>query len=690
MFKFSFEWLKDYCDFDISPKEAFDILNLQGFEFQGKEHINSDIVTAIEVKANRPDMLYHMGIAREINAYKNKKLPCVPRSDMLVDNKNFPVKINVKDPKICKRYCAVILEGIDNKAVLPEYITNRLSAMGINSVNPVVDIANYVMLDMGQPLHSYDFSKISGSELNISKSKSDLKITTLGEKEDSIPSGSIMISDSEHTLCVAGIIGTNFATVTSDTQKIVLESAVFNEVDVRITSRASKISTPSSFRFERGVNADATKDILSVCAEMILKICGGKLLSPAFDYYPNEEAPKEISLDLKRVNLLLGTSLTAKQVVSYLEKYEFKCTIISDEVINVVSPRYRLDILQEADLIEEIARMYGYDNIPAVMPTTRIGYTKNEVWNNKDKIRDILIGLNFSEVINYSFIPFDTMERLGISRGDDMYSDILLQNPISNAYSLMRPTLVYSLLNSLAYNYSIKNTNLALFELGRTYFRNDKFSTGCEEKEMCGFAISGVRIPRGWGNSKDIKYNYYDIISYLDILMSSFGNKFELKAVNYNFFESGSGYEIFLEDTKVGVLGKIDKKCFGFIKNLKLVKDDIFYCEFRVDKVNYKSKKLKFESKYPPVNRLYNFVQNKNITAEEVIASIKSVSEMVKDITVKDIYHDKNMGDNEHAVLYEINYCSKFSTLTLEAIEDIENEFMPIIESKFGLKLKDN
>ena len=688
MFKFSFEWLKDYCGSDISTDQVFSILNLQGFEFQGKQHVNDDIITAIEVKANRPDMLSHMGIAREINAYRNKKLPSIPKSCLKIDNEKFPVKINVKDPEICKRYCAVVLKGLNNRVALPEYITERLFAMGINSVNPIVDIANYVMLDMGQPLHSYDFSKISDLELNIEKSTSELKVTTLGEKEENIKAGSIIISDSKRPLCVAGIIGTNFATVTAETSEIVLESAVFDEVSVRVTSRSARISTPSSFRFERGINISSTKDVLDCCVKMILEICGGELVPTGFDYYPDPKSPKALELNISRANLLLGTSLTAEEIISYLEKYEFKCKAISKDMVEVTPPSYRLDILRDVDLIEEIARMYGYDNIPAVMPKTRVGYIKNKVWSNKDKIRDILVGLNFSEVINYSFIPSDTMKLLGITEEDDMYSDINLQNPLSNAYSLMRPTLLYSLVNSLAYNYSVKNTDLALFELGRTYFRNKNFSTGCEEKEMCGFITSGVRIPRGWGNSKDIKYNYYDTISYLDIIMDSFGKKFELKSLDYKFFESGSGYGIFLNGVKMGILGKINKKCFGFIKNLKLVKDEVFYCEFQVDNIDFECKKLKFESKYPPVNRLYNFIQSKNVTAGEVIEVIRSVSDIITGVTVKDIYFDKNVPSDDHAVLYEVNYCSKFETLTLEGIEDIENKFIPLLSSKFNIQLK--
>lgn len=688
MFKFSFEWLKDYCGKEITPEEIFSILNIQGFEFQGKEEIGNDIVTAIEVKANRPDMLSHIGIAREIKAYKNELLPEIPKSSIKIDNNKFPVKINVEDNKICRRFCGITLKNINNKCETPDYIKTRLEALGINLVNPVVDIANYVMIDMGQPMHSYDISKIEGQELNIKKCNENTKVTTLAEKEAEIKKGDIVISDINKPLCLAGVIGMEDASVTSESKDIMLEAAIFDEVSVRLTSRAIKISTPSSFRFERGVNCESTLDILYQCAKMIQEVCGGEIQSEAFDYYPEKRVIDEIELSTSRTNTLLGTDLSSEQIIKYLEKYGFEFKNISDDSMKVIVPSYRLDVKKEVDLIEEVARAHGYDNIPIKMPVIATSYNRNKVWSNMDKIRNILSGLNFSETINYSFIPSDTMEALGIDKDEDIYSDVMLENPIAGAYSLMRPTLVYSLLNCLAYNYSIRNTDLALFELGRTFFKDSSYDTGCREVDTCGFIFSGTRIPKGWNCDKDVKYNYYDLLSYTNILMNSFGENFELKSQEYKFCELGTSYEIIVNNKKVGFIGELNKKSFGLIKNAKLIKDKIFYCEFYIDALSEKSKKLGFESKYPPIKRLYNFVYDKSISSEKIINTIKSSSDIIRNILVKDIYIDKNMQENTHAVLYEVTYCSNTETLTSEIIEKIENDLIKSLENKFGAILK--
>lgn len=688
MFKFSFEWLKDYCDKNITPEEVFRILNLQGFEFQGKEKHGEDIITAIEVKANRPDMLSHIGIAREINAYQNKPLPFIPQVSPKNKNETFPIKININGEKICKRFCSVLIRDVDNRVNTPEYIKNRLKALGINCVNPVVDILNYVMLDMGQPMHSYDVDKIVGSELNVEKATSKFKIKTLGDTEEEIKEGDIIISDREKTLCVAGIIGTDVATVTSESKNIMLEAAVFDEVSVRLTSRALKISTPSSFRLERGVDSESTLDILYVCANMIKEICGGNISSEYFDACTKNQKNNSIKLSLKNTNSLLGTSLNRESVKNYLEKYGFRCKELLDNNLEVNVPSYRLDVKKEVDLIEEVARIHGYDNIPLEMPTIKTSYNKNSIWTAMDHIRRILIGLKFSETINYSFIPNNTMELLGIENTDSIYSDVVLQNPISNAYSLMRPTLVYSLVNCLAYNYSVRNTDLALFEIGRTYFKDKSIDTGCKERDTCGMIMSGIRIPKGWGCEKEVKYSYYDLLSYLEVITNSFGLEIKLEKIDYKFCEIGSSYKILYNGERIGFIGEINKKCFGFVKNAKLIKDKIFYCEFYIDKFKFENKKLKFESKYPPVRRLYNFIHSKNVSAKEIEDTIRASSEIIREVTVKDIYFDKNMSSNEHAVLYEINYCSKFNTLTLEEIEKVESKFLKVLSEKFGAVLK--
>lgn len=687
MFKFSLKWLRDYCGKDISFDEIIKKLRIQGFEFQGSQEINDDVVTAIEVKANRPDMLSHIGIAREIRAFDGLNIPSVPKTSVKPNNDLFPLKIKVNGD-VCKRFSAVKLSDIDSSVKTPEYISERLEVMGINSINAVVDICNYVMLDLGQPMHCYDFDKLTKKELAVDKLEDNRTVITFSGEEVKLKPGDIVISEGNEIKCVAGIIGTDSAAVSKKTQNLILESSVFDEVSVRLASRRLKISTPSSFRFERGVDSRASFDILFKCAEMIVDVCGGKIEESAFDFYTSKEENEYLNLDVKHNNSLLGVELSEKQIIDCLEKYNFKCLKETEGILKVTIPSYRLDVKQEVDLIEEVARIYGYDNIEPVMPTIRTQYNKNDVWEKSETLRKTLIGLGFNETINYSFIPQDSMELFKISPNEALYSDIILQNPIAGAYSLMRPTMVYSLLNCLAYNYSIGNSNIGIFELGKVYFKNSDFETGCEEKDICAFMMSGIRISRGFGCDKDIKYTYYDMLNILKVIFDEFGQEFELKENTLKFCEEGSSYDILVNNNRIGFIGEINTGMLKKINNVKLIKDKVFYCEFYLKGISEKIKKIKFESKYPPVKRLYNLLQKKNIKSGKVIDIIKSSDEIVQDVIVRDIYSDKNFSENEHAVLYEVNYCSKYSTLTFEQIENIEKTFLKELSDKYGMSLK--
>jgi phenylalanyl-tRNA synthetase beta chain len=671
------------------PDELFDILNLQGFEVKEKEHSKNDTVITIEVKANRADMLSHIGIAREICAFKNMNIPKINRTDLKEDNNSFPINIKFANDHSCRRFSGIIINNIDNTASTPEYIKNRLEKLGVNCINAVVDIANYIMLELGQPMHTYDIDKLSGNMINVCKADADGKITTLGNKEAQIKKGDIVISDNNKVLCVAGIIGTESSTVDINTKNILLESAIFDEISVRLTSRRMKISTPSSFRFERGVNIDSTKDIACTCAKKINEICGGDICKVLFDYYPDKVTDNIISLRCSRANELIGCSLTIDQIVNLLNKYDFKCKKDGKNNITVISPPYRLDVLKEVDIIEEIARIYGYDNIKPIMPTIQVQYSKNYVWDNIDILRNILVGLGFNEVINYAFIPADVTKFLKVPKGHFLYSDLKLQNAISPMYCLMRPTLVYSLISSLSYNYSRNNTDLSLFEIGRVYFKDENKDTGCSETDTLGIILSGCRLERGWGIDKDVKYTYYDLLNYVNLLFSEFGQAFELKEENYPFFEDSSGYSIINENgIRIGFLGEIKKEEVKNIQNIKLIKDKIFYCEAYIKYFNNKNKLLKFESKFPNIKRSYNLLCKKDTFSKDIVNDIKASSKLITSVVIKDVYYDKNIPSDSHAILYEVEYCSKEYTLTSEEISEIEKRFLNSLIAKYGIIIK--
>ena len=678
MFKFSFNWLKRIYNKELSLSETLEILDLQGFEVKAEQDINNDKVITVEVKANRPDFLCHRGVLREITAFKGESDTEIKKSpiNITVSNKDFPININVEGPNVCKRFSSMIIKNINNNVETPAYIKDSLEALGINCINPVVDIANYVMLEYNQPMHSYDIDKFEGNTVNVCASKKKMEITTLAQTTSEIEPGDITISDTDKVLCVAGIIGEHSSMVENNTKNIMLEAAVFDEVKIRLSSRRLKISTPSSFRFERGVDVQNTQTAMLKCAELISEICGGEIETNTYDYYPNPEDKNIIPLRVSRTNKILGTDISQDEIIKLLEKYYFKCKVVDDDIIDVECESYRLDLEKEINIIEEVARIYGYHNIEPSMPKITIGYNKNEFLENTDIIRNTLIGLGSYEVITYSFIPENTMKVMNIDSEHRLYSDLLIQNPISPNYALMRPTMLYSLADSLAYNYSRNNYNLSLFEIGRTYFKDSSFDTNVREQNTLGIIFTGTRLQRGWGIDKDIKYSYYDMINYVDILLNSFGIDYTIEKIDYPFFVKSTGCDIKVNGKAIGIIGEVDKTAIKNVQNSKLLRDGVFFYEMYIDDLKKQNRKLSFESKFPPITRQYNFLYKNNIEASKVIDIIKHSGDIVKSVTVQDIYTNKIMPKDKHAVLFEVTYSSKTETLSSETIENIENTFI--------------
>jgi len=684
MFTFSFDWLNRISQYDLALDEVVDILNLQGFDVKGVDGSN----ITIEVKANRPDALNHMGILREIHAYKGFLEPKlhIPISHEQF-SKQIGMNIEIHDNKAVRRYSLIKISGINlSKSTTPKYIQHSLQSLGINIINPVVDIINYSMLDSGQPMHAYDLNKVSQKTIKVHKLASSVNLDTLDQTNKNIPSGTIVISDDKKVLAVGGIIGADNCCVDNNTCSILLESASFDEIDIRLTSRKLRLSTPSSFRFERGVDMSSSLDKALICANMIVDICGGNI-EGIYDYYPNAIPTHIIALKLAHVQKILGIDLDKYQIQHCLDKYYFQNELIKPDIIKVTCPNYRLDLFEEVDIIEEIARIYGYHNIPHNIPTCAAPYISNPNWEKSNILREILVGLNFCEAINYSFVPENTINLLGLSI-DDNSKYVSIKNPLSSQHSLMRPVLIYSLMDNIAYNHSRGTTNLALFEIGRTYVHDNSFDTKVKESDTIGIIFTGTRIEKGWGIPKDIKYNYYDIANYIDIVFKELGVEYELEYQEQPFFMQSTGLKVCVNQEDVGFCGQISKDILGKIINGKLIKNDVFYIELLIGFLSKNIKSVKKYYKYPRINREYNFLIDKSTTSSSIVSIIKNTSYLVENIIIKDLYNGKGVPSDKNSVLLNVTFGSESRTLNSDEISQIELEFLDILSKKLKVELK--
>jgi len=691
MFVVSYNWILEILNKNFEFEEILKALDTLGFEVKETESVKNyfvsgeDYLITIEVKANRPDMLSHFGVARELASFFDINLE-EPVFDFYQDfnniqEKKLEVKINTN---LCENYNAFYIENINNTVQTPDYIKNRLKLFGIESINPVVDISNYVTLEYGQPTHVYDRDKFSENSLEICENNNTCDFKDLSNKNLKLQNGDIIIKNNNKIVCLAGIIGSEITETDKNTKNIIIESAVFNKIPIRVAAKRLKISTLASFRFERGVDSENSLNILNLIAKKIIDLCGGRLVYK-FIYKLNKNIDKKLNLRANRVNNILGTSLKINQISESLEKYKFVCDKKDDNNILVKIPSFRLDIEREIDLIEEVARSIGYDMIEPKSPKINLIYRPNKLYEKFDILRNILIGFGFNEVINYSFIP---SEICNIINNLDKNNCIILQNPISNLYDLMRPNLIYSLLYSLSYNYSIGNYNNSFFEIGKIYELDKNSETFAQETDCLGFTISGNKIESGFGINKPIKYDFYDLNSYLNVIFDYFNQK-NIKFIQKNISYMNNYYDLIFENKNLGFIGEINKSKFvKILPNLKLIKDKIFYCEIKINKLKDSKKVLKFESKFPAIIRQYNFICPKNIFSNEIINYIKIKNKLINKISIKDIYEDNNMSINEHSLLFEIEYRSPERTINSDEIELIENNLLNNLSEKFSIKIK--
>lgn len=684
MFKYSHRFLEnlagekiDYVDFDRNW------LDMQGFEVAGEVPVDDDTIVELEVKANRPDMLSHLGVLREYYVYKNyNRLPKI-ESKVSIDNlKELPIDVQVQTDDV-HNLVLVCIKGIDNSKPTPEKIVKLLHNLGVASVNPVVDLSNYIMLELGQPIHIYDLDKLN-SVIKFSNAKTGEKITTLNGTEIEIPKGSVTIGDKDGTICLAGIIGTKKVEIDSNTTNIIIESANFDAVKMRIASQKTHISTLASYRNERGVDPNITKLGACLCAEYIMNVCGGQLDSAYIRFENGADNIKNVKVSY--VNKILGTKLTVNDIKKILENYYYKIDIVNDDEFVAKVPSYRLDIEDKIDVVGDIAQMYGYHNIAPTMPNLSVEYEPNSYIINSDILRNLMFSQNINECISYSFIQEQANEMLNVGKDSEFYGDIKLLNPLSNKFAIMRPNMIYSMLNTLVYNYAKEGECAPIFEIG-TVFREDKTTdTGYAQSSNLAVVLCGNKITKGFGIDKDIPFDFYDIKQVLELIATEYSLNVELKESKGQPFSLLA--DVYVDGEKVGVIGQIDSNILKNFENGKLVKDKVYYLEITIDDLKMGVTPLKPQSKFPSIVREYNLLVADGVEYKNIENVIYSVSNCVKSVYVCDIYRGKGVKEGTKSLLLQVEYNGDDETLTASEVEEMEKTWLNKLDKDYKVTLK--
>jgi len=703
--KITYKWLKEFVEFDLSPSELCKVLTMAGLETNVIESIDDDHVIEIDLTPNRSDCHSVIGIAREVSALTGGrfKYPDISVKESEGDI-NSLISVAVEDPQICPRYTARIIRGVKVKPS-PSWLEKKIIAVGLRPINNIVDVTNYVLYEMGQPLHAFDYEHIKGKKIIVRNAYKKESLTTLDEKKHNLSEDSLVIADSERAVALAGVMGGGDSGVTQATRDILLESAYFNPISIRRTSRRHGIFTDSSYRFERGVDNEGVVAALDRAANLIADLSEGKVAKGRIDCYPKKISYPQIDLRISRTNRILGISLSMEQILNILNRLMFTTKVIDDDKIKVNVPSFRKDIEREIDLIEEVARLHGYEKILKTIPSSKVSVsasTRNQVFEKE--IRNILISLGLTEVINYSFIDEKYFNLMNIPQDDPLRKTIKLRNPLSQNWSVMRTTLLPGIINTAVFNINRGIYDVGIFEVGKIFIPHKNLTTeGTEntenqnklavksgvlpvERMMVGGAITEKSEKKIWSKGER---DFYYLKGLVESLLGRLNiHDMEFFPVNLSYIHPQKGACVKINKEDIGYLGELSPAAAeGFD-----LKEKLYVFELSFDKIITKAvteKKYTHLPKYPSIYRDIAIVLDNNIKSDDVYRIIRDTdNSILKEIILFDYYEGKQIPDGKKSLAYSLVYRTDERTLTEEDINPIHEKVIANLRDKLGAVLR--
>jgi len=650
-----------------------------------------DIIFDIGITPNRADCLSIIGIAREIAAITGKKLRIpMARVEESGDDISQMTSVKIIDADHCPRYTARIINNV-NVGPSPVWMKRRLEAVGLRSINNVVDVTNFVMLEMGQPLHSFDFRFLEEGRIVVRKSRQDEEFVSLDGKSRKLDVNTLLICDGRKPVAIAGIMGGLNSEVKEDTRKVFLESAYFDPGSIRRSARRLAMSTDAAFRFERGIDPEGVLVALNRAAIMIAELSGGYVCKNYIDEYPQKVfTAKDIPLRLSRVKEIVGAPIKGQEAVKILRSLEMEVTPTAKGRYLVTPPTFRVDIKKEIDLIEEIARIYGYDRIPVTLPNvSAIEMASFSRLDLEERIRRLLTGTGYTEVINYSFIPPVFADYLCLKKNDERLLRLVhVKNPLVEDQSVMRTTMIFGLLETLKKNINNGSFNLKIFEMGRIFLHRDT-ETLPDEKNILAGLLAGAKSEDLWGAKSTA--DFYDVKGVLANVFADLKleNKCLYRSQNTEaFLHPGKSSNIYLGDILIGYVGevhpdvleKMDLKSNAYVFEINL---DILAAHIP-DRINYKE-----ISKYPAVARDVAFVVPDHVESDYILNSVLHLKEdLLENVSIFDIYAGKGLPERTKSLGLRFSYRAADKTLTDHEVNDVHEKIVRNTLQVTGAKIR--
>ncbi len=672
--------LSDYPD---QIEDGIMILPKEYEKYLGKDivevlELEEDIID-FEITPNRPDCLSIEGLGREVAVSTGKpfKNPRKNIDEMIVPDKKEieGLKVDITAPDLCYRYIARVVKNV-KIGPSPKWLTRRLRACGVRSINNIVDITNYVMLEMGQPMHAFDINSIQGKHITVRRAKNGEKIITLDEQERELNEDNLVIADDKKAVAIAGVMGGLNSEIEADTKTVVFESAVFNGASVRKTAKKVGLRTESSSRFEKGLSQENALRAANRAVELVELIGAGEAVDGKIDVYPTKQKLNKIPLEVERINSLLGTNLTKQEMISILKKLDIK---VENDV--VISPYFRVDLEFVADIAEEIGRFYGYDKLEStlVKADTTLGI-RNKQQNIEKKVKETLVNSGFSEIYTYGFISPKDLKLSNIS-SDKVKHAITIQNPLSDEYKLMRLSTIPSIMQTLAINNNKKNQDVKLFELARSY-KNEK-----QEIENGEVPLQEEILTIGmYGENEDfytLKGNIENILEAINI--NHYDVEKETKNASYH---PGRCANIKIGKDCIATLGEVHPEV---LYNYDIEKRT-YIAELNITKlVKYARENKKYTEvpKFPAVERDIAVIVDEQVEVGQIEKVImKKAKKLLESIQLFDIYRNEKLGGNKKSVAYSLIFRDKTKTLSDEEVNTIMDIIISELENTLGAKLR--
>ncbi len=657
--------------------------------------ITTDYVIEIDITPNRVDGASHLGVARDLAAYLKQNghidytLPSVEQYK--ADSTDAILSIEVKRPEACIRYAGVCIEGVTVKES-PEWLRNRLKAIGLNPINNVVDITNYILFELGQPLHAFDKDKIKGNKVILRSFPTGTKFVTLDGMERELNENDLMVCNEEAPMCIAGVFGGIESGITENTQNVFLESACFDPVFVRKTARRHGLSTDASFRFERGTDPNIVIYALKRAALLIKELAGGKITSDIIDIYPAPVKDFEVEVKYSHIDRLIGKAIGKENIKKILTALEIKIVNESETTLLLHVPPYRVDVRREADVIEDILRIYGFNNIevPSKVNSTLSYSPKPDDYRLKNVIADLLTGNGFNEIMNNSLTKASYFEGLETYKPENT---VMLYNPLSSDLNAMRQSLLFGGLETIAYNINRKNNSLKLYEFGKAYTFHkkegeDHLKQYREENHLALF-LTGSKTTASW-NTKEARSDFFTLKAYAEIVLTRLGFKTDTLNVEENTQDIlREGLDYTQNGKHLLTIGTVSPK---LLKHFD-IDQEVCYADFSWENLlkTLKNHTTVFTPlpKYPSVKRDLALLLDKKVSFKEVKElALRTEKTLLKAVTLFDVYEGEKLGAGKKSYAVSFTLQDDEKTLTDKQIEKIMNKLIGSYQHQLGAEIR--